>query len=524
MKRINILTLFLLWILISPLYAVSPHYSEKMTNYHSFRYLYSMSQSDDRTYFATNNGVIVYSHLFRQWQKPMNRPMGLPDTDIRTIYYHRATGYLWAAVNRDLYVLYGDAAFQWEKIDFQGYCKRIGSDGNRLFADTYDGIVELDPYTGNFIKKIHVQDMKINWSVSGIEMDLYQVQFTGEYFIDTEGSVVKSPFVKYPIAFSVYGNSQNLWMGTLGNGLYSGDKTVRIVEHQPYGLLNDNVTRCFASGDQVFIGHGIDYKGLDDRNGWTETREEFQVFQWIDDDDVAVLGNQSVRGFMQYHDTLLVITDHSIIVSGPGDDNFQTITPGVGLINTVHDVVQQGRTGWILAETGVFEIDLKELYIRPVQDIPIKIQTGLQIKNYLYLGSYSGIMVYEVSDTNHLNFRKNFINIRYGVNHLTENGKHIYWCDDVFIMESDPRLESVRTLPVTGLRRGIRITDIACDTSNVWVGTNQGLFSYNLKTEQTAHLTQEEGLCSNTIQTLEISGNILYIGTDQGLTRYEIYK
>jgi ligand-binding sensor domain-containing protein len=133
-------------------------------------------------------------------------------------------------------------------------------------------------------------------------------------------------------------------------------------------------------------------------------------------------------------------------------------------------------------------------------------------------------MVYEVSDTNHLDFRKYFINIRYGVDHLTENGKHIYWNDDVFIMESDPLLKSVRTLPVTGLRRGIWITDMACDTSNVWIGTNQGLFSYNLKTEQTAHLTREEGLCSNTIQTLEISGNILYIGTDQGLTRYEIYE
>ncbi|RKY51506.1 MAG: hypothetical protein DRP86_01035 [Candidatus Neomarinimicrobiota bacterium] len=524
MKPIRILTLLLLWKLITPLYAVSPHYSEKMTNYHSFRYLYSMSQSDDRTYFASNNGVIVYSHLFHQWKKPMNRPMGLPDTDIRTIYYHRATGYLWAAVNRDLYVLFGDAAFQWEKVDFDGYCKRIGSAGDRLFADTYDGIVELDPYTGALINTIKEPDLKINWSVSGIEMDLYQVQFTGEYFIDTDGSVVGSAFVKYPIAFSVYGNSQNLWMGTLGNGLYTGGRTVRIVEHQPYGLLNDNVTQCLVSGDQIYIGHGIDYNGLDDRNGWTETCKAFQEFKWIDDDEVAVLGNQSVRGFMKYRDTLLVITDHSIIVSGPGEDNFQTITPGVGLINTVHEVVQQGHTGWIIAETGVFEVDLKELYIRPIQDIPFKIQTGLQINNHLYLGSYSGIMVFEVSDSNHLDFKKNFINIRYGVAHLTENGEYVFWSDDVFIMKGDPRLESVQTLPVAGLRRGIRIRDIACDTSYVWVGTNRGLYSYNLKTEQTEHITREEGLCSNNIQTLEISGNILYIGTDRGLTRYEIYK
>ncbi len=522
MKTINTITFLLVWNLTSPLFGISPHYSERMTNYHSFRYLYSMSQSRDKTYFASNNGVIVYSHIFRQWGKPMNRPLGLPDTDIRTTYYHPATGYLWAAADQALYVLFGEAAFQWEKIDFSAHCKRIGSVEDRLFADTYSGVLELDPYSGTVLQSNHPQDLKINWSVSGIEMDLYQVQFTGEYFIDTDGSVVESAFVKYPIAFSVYGNTQNLWMGTLGNGLYTGDRSIRIVEHKPYGLLNDNITQCMVSDDKIFIGHGIDYNGPDDRNGWTETHEEFQVFKWIDDDKVAVLGNQTVRGFMLYQDTLLTITDHSIVVSGPRDNDFQTITPGVGLIDAVREVVQDHKTGWIIAETGVFAVDLEDLYIQPVPDIPIQIQTGFQMDSRLYLGSFGGILLFEISDTTSLNLKKNFINVRYGVTNLAGNGKNVFWSDDFYIMQADPELNSISTLSVTGLKRGIRITDIACNETFVWIGTNRGLFSYNLETALTEQITRNEGLCSNDIQTLEIADQILYIGTDQGLTQYEI--
>ncbi|MDD5582348.1 MAG: hypothetical protein PHS99_03940 [Candidatus Marinimicrobia bacterium] len=523
MKFKKIYALLLLTSLLSPLYGVSLRYAQKLTNYHSFRYLYSMSQSQDKTYFATDNGAIVYSHIFRCWERPMNYPQGLLDKNIKTIYYHPATGYLWAAADQALYVLFGDAAFQWEKIDFFGTCRRIGSDNNRLFAETYSQVLELDPYTGSVIHPVNPENFSITWSVSSIKMDLYQVQFTGQYFIDVDGSsVVESAFRKYPISFSVYGNNQNLWMGTLGNGLYTGDRSTLFVQHMPYGLLNNNVTRCDVFGNKVFIGHGIDYKGPDDRNGWTETHTEFQNFRWIDEDDVPVLGNQTVRGFLYYQDTLLVITDHSIIVERPQKNDFMTITPGVGLINTVQDVVQCDTMAWIIAESGIFKINIKELSISPVLDIPIQIQTAIFMDGYLYLGSHFGILVYEVSDSSTLIFKKDFINVYYGVQNLAENGKNIFWSDDFSIRKADPYLNNLTTLPVTDLRRGIYINDIACDTAYIWVGTNQGLFSFNLATEQTEHITMNEGLCSNRIQTLEISDNILYIGTDQGLTRYEI--
>lgn len=521
MRKTVFLIMIIFMMSIQSLSAVSPYYSERLTNYHSFRYIYSMSQSQDKTYFATNHGLIVYSTIFKLWEKPINRPVGLPDRDIQTVYYHPATGYLWAAVGNELYVLYAETAFQWEKTDFSQQTSRIGSQGERLFAEVRNGIVEVDPYRGTLIDSAELPDDKIDWSVSSIEMDLYQVQFTGEYLIDSDGSIIQDAFVKYPIAFSVYGRYQNLWMGTLGNGLYTGDKTMKIVRHSPYGLLNNNVTHCIVRNDQLFIGHDIDYSGEDDRNGWTETTPEFQVFQWIDEHKVPVLSNQAVRGFMLYKDTLITVTDHSLVVSDPRRESFKTITPGVGMINNVRDVAQDDMAGWIMAESGLFVMDFSDLSIRPVLQTPAQILSGYRMGDKLYLGTYSGLRMYTVTDSLSVRHEKNYIDIRYAVDNLTGDGKQLYWNDDYFIMSAKPDLSEIRRIPVPELSRGIVISDIVTDGRFLIIGTNRGLYSYNLETEQVNRMSREEGLTSNKIQTLDIWDNIVYIGTDKGLTIYE---
>jgi uncharacterized pyridoxamine 5'-phosphate oxidase family protein len=524
MKKHVFIFFLLCPILVRSLSAVSPYYSERLTNFHSFRYIYSMSQSQDKTYFATNNGLIVYSHIFKAWEKPMNRPLGLPDRDIRTVYYHHATGYLWAASESELYVLYAESAFQWEKTGFSQTISRLGSLGERLFAEVQTGIEEVDPHRGSVIENEELPKNKIDWSVSGIDIDLYQVQFTGEYIIDSDASVVQNAFVKYPIAFSVYGIYQNLWMGTLGNGLYTGDRTMKIVRHTPYGLLNNNVTKCMVWDDKIYIGHKIDYHGEDDRNGWTECNEEFQVFQWIDEHKVPVLGNQAVRGFILNRDTLITVTDHSIIVSEPQRDGFKTITPGVGMINSVKEVVQDDQAGWIMAETGLFLIELSDLSIRPVLQTPARLLTGLRMGDKLYLGTFSGLRMYSVTDSLSLNHEKNYIDIRYAVDNLAGNGEHIFWNDDYFVMSATPDLSELKRIPITEFSRGIVISDIVCSKTMLFIGTNRGLYTYNLNTEQISRISTDEGMCSNKIQTLELSEDVLYIGTDKGLTLYEFNK
>lgn len=510
-----------LFILIRIMVAYSPFYSDKLTNYHSFRYIYSMSQSQDKTYFATENGVVVYSHIFKEWEKPMNQPKGLPGLDIRTVYYHKDTGYLWAAVEDKLYVLYSESAFRWEKVDLFYKCIRLGSYGERLFADVGKGYIELDPLTGVIIQENVKINFSVDWSVSGIEMDLYKVQFTGEYLIDTDGSVVQSAFVKYPIAFFVYGIYQNLWMGTLGNGLYGGDRFMMLVEHIPYGLLNNNVTNILVRDKQVFIGHGPDMTHHDDRNGWSESETDFQSFRWVDNYMVPTLSNQSVRGFLKNNDTLLTITDNSIIFYDPGRDDIHTITPGVGLINSVTEVMQDDKYGWILASTGLFIIDLKDLYIKPLSNISGISLTGFRNHERLYLGGYYGIQVYAVADSLLLTPIFEYTRHNYAVRNLTGNGKKLFWSDEHAVLSSDLRISNVKRIHLPGVSTYDRINDLECNDTWLWVGTNQGLFTYNLNTEQIAHITLEEGLCSNRIQTLELSGNILYIGTDRGMSIYE---
>ncbi len=512
---------FFLIILIRTAFPYSAYYSEKLTNYHSFRYIYSMSQSQDKTYFATENGIIVYSHVFKEWEKPMNQPIGLPGLDIRTVYYHKETGYLWAAVEDKLYILYSESAFRWEKVDVFYKFIRIGSSGERLFADVGKGYVELDPYNGTIIQNNVNINFPVDWSVSGIEMDLYKVQFTGEYIIDTEGSIVQNAFVKYPIAFSVFGIYQNLWMGTLGNGLYGGDRFMMLVEHVPYGLINNNVTKIMVRDGLVLIGHGPDMGGHDDRNGWSESDTSFQYFHWFDDYMLPTLSNQSVRGFVKNNDTLLVITDNSIIFNDSSGDDIHTITPGVGLINSVTEVMQDEKYGWILASTGLFMIDLKDLYIKPIPDIPGNSLTGYRNNDNLYLGGYFGIQVYSVTDSLLLRPVYEYTRHNFAVRNITGNGKKLFWSDEHAVLSSDPRITNVKRIHLPGINTNDRINDLVCNDTWLWIGTNQGLYSYNLNTEQIVRITQEEGLCSNRIQTMELSGNILYIGTDKGMSLYE---
>ena len=55
----------------------------------------------------------------------------------------------------------------------------------------------------------------------------------------------------------------------------------------------------------------------------------------------------------------------------------------------------------------------------------------------------------------------------------------------------------------------------------VWIGTNEGLFSYNLSNKEYRHLDMEKGLADNGIASIQQDQEgMIWVGTDHGLCRY----
>jgi len=65
---------------------------------------------------------------------------------------------------------------------------------------------------------------------------------------------------------------------------------------------------------------------------------------------------------------------------------------------------------------------------------------------------------------------------------------------------------------------------ISKDGKTAWIAYNNGLCKFDMKTFEQKNYTTKEGLPNNSIQSLQIEGNHLWIGTDDGLSCLDIQK
>ena len=105
---------------------------------------------------------------------------------------------------------------------------------------------------------------------------------------------------------------------------------------------------------------------------------------------------------------------------------------------------------------------------------------------------------------------------------LSPDSKRIYLATTMGVCCMDIATENwTKVFGVNTLNYGMPTRVVKEYDNKLWIGTNNGLYSYNLSTKELRHLDMQKGLADNGIASIQPDQQgIIWISTDHGLCRY----
>ena len=289
----------------------------------------------------------------------------------------------------------------------------------------------------------------------------------------------------------------NVWLGLLQKGIYMQPRT-----ETPFKYMG------FKLGVHNQIGQACVTSVLIDSHGWTWVGTDKDGLYSFDEHD------QPVYHFKEHFPgTILGITE----------DNQGRVWVGT---------FREG-CGWVDAKSHTFHRQsLPQGDAVSVFDLECDQQGQLWLatmgEGLLRLTLSTGAVKAYVTAKNAVIDRKvnSLVNNYISQLSLSPDGKRVYLATTMGVCCMEIATENwTKVLGGNTLNYGTP-TRIAREYDNkLWIGTNNGLYSYDLSAHKLEHLTKEEGLADNGIASIQQDQQgMIWVGTDHGLCRYDPKK
>lgn len=448
--------------------------------------IFSLLAIEDKIYFGTQNGTIYYFNI----NSPKNIIMLTKlkqNNKIRTFYYIRDN--LWIGTNSGL--------FKWnfinKSLEFintstqKSGINKIINNKETFFIATDNGLQILnkyDSYTSTFnLKKILVGDKNNNNSITSNRV--YDLLFDGDY----------------------------LWIGTNKLDLLLLKKSIfkKITTKTKPKINNNHIYAIFKTDKFLFIGTR---NGLNciDVNGKTHTitKENTQnklAFNVIRDINIDKENN------------LWLATTKGVSVI-----NLQNFNPEKPIINTFYNEVNNPNSLSNNNTRHIF-IDNKNRVCISTYGGGINIFTGdLKTKKYSFIhlkksdkrNSLSSDYIFGMSQSKDNTY---WINTEKGLNKLTiENNDFSKIKIKVYTKKTDAQF-SLKSNSILTSHIDIE------DPNTIWIGTENGLHKFNIKTNKFKYFGEKHGLTNTVIYAIiEDENHYLWLTTNEGIFKFNKQK
>lgn len=516
--------LALLFFLLSLGMATDITFERMLINYHNNRSVNSITFDNENTYLASSGGLFIYNNFSKLWEIPVSESQGLDNPNIISVLYHPFTGYIWALTGDELYVKRGAFFWFWDLVPLQFHLDKLGYIDDELIGGNGDNNYQLDPYFGFIQKETGYATGEIFWSTGNQLLSVDGVNLPGSFLIDGNSDLVTQSGRRFPVTFSAQDQLMNIWIGTDGFGVFAGDANMMNAEHKPYGLLTDNVTDICGNNRYIAVAGAYDFNEKNPLSGVTIISENFQQFRWVTSDEISFLAQSPINSLVLSGDSAYYAIGSTIILHAFNQNQWEFIMQGAGLTGEIYELVKGKKSIWVAAQHGLFEIDRQSLSIRPWfkgKDFGVHtVYTALENDSMLYIGGEFGIIQLSLVEDHYLEPQAIEPNVTSGVEHISVH-------DDMILYSGGSDLYQLQKSNMRGVRFIVSpwfisapILSLAANDKYMWVGTDNGLFEYHFRMRQWRQISIEQGLPDNHIRKLEFINEILYIGTEKGMTKY----
>ncbi len=459
-----------------------PYLSGLAVNFSDFSYVRTITAGYEYAYFGTTNGITCYNISNNKWELPLTGISGLLGTVILKIQTDRNDEYLW--VQTEL------GKFEYSRThDFWTQVNEIPPD---------DGFVHhLSP------EPVYFAPQGYNYLSNGVLAD----------FNDH----------RYPLTDIIDDGWSNLWIGTWGLGAIRADNSNYQMELLNYGLLYKDVSKIAIMDNRVWAGGDLQ-ESL--RPGLTVYSPDNNAFDYVLPDYNLLGWMSSVNGFAEGPNDIFAATDNGLLVVGKNSLNAKDLLrlPNrTAVYDIVNCVATRGDSIFVGLTYGVAliypygdSISFDHALLLP----DLTIYTLENINDALWIGTNRGVyrLDYKSGKLEQLNIWQ--VSGPTDVYDISAGPNKIWIATGENLVAIDPRTGDVTDYPEVYNYGGVRSVDSQGDIVAAATGDGLLLYFFGKKKYHNYLYTENDGLPSNNIKAVRFDGDYLWIGSDQGLTRF----
>ncbi len=449
--------------------------------YADFNFVNSVAASMTHVYFATTEGIVRYNSLQDQWEDPLTGAEGIDNQNVVRI---------WVDVfDQDLYAETSNGLYEYDSL-----------------FDKWFTAVEL-PVLDN--SSVHMKSPQImhppigfTYEADGLLVDRYNRHFYINDILDDQSGV--------------------LWIGTWGYGPAKAGSTSKQIDLLPYGLLQNRVNALFKQDSLLWLGGSLhdsyrsgisvfdpgENKFFHIESGLESDFPAVDINCLSGDDTCIYVGTP--EGLFCLNKEIRVVTRTYSTRSGLSDDNVLSV-------KVVGDSIFVGTAGGlnvILAAEDLVGV------VRPSQFISDAIYDLELVDSSLWIAGSSGAYRLKLLSGKLQKFQDPqavLFNQVYDIERYEDN----LWfaSDDGLIRLS---IKTGETEPFRLTNQKITPRALAVNDTIAAVASDKGMtvVFYKNKKQLIRDFTTEDGLASNTVYSLLLDGDYIWIGTDKGLTKF----
>lgn len=452
-----------------------------------FSHITGIAVSSTFAYFATTEGIIRYHRFNQKWYDPITASDGLQGKIIRRIAVPADDG--WIAVDADNGIY-----------SCQGISQRWLLDTE--FPQQY-------------------------WRSSSPTQNPPNLFLPFGYSLTSEGYLADFNLRSWPITALINDDFNSIFIGTWGLGALRADNHSFVTELIPCGLLQKKTDVIYGEGDSLWVaGDGTilasDY--ANPRLGVTLFERTKARFTYFEPRFLSGFASEAINDIAGDEKNLYFASRYGLTVRPRKEDRFFTLGRGEGLPDLNITALAVGKDSvWIGTARGLalYVPSAKAMQVVGRKNLGNLTITDLQLAgSKLMIGSTRGAYFIDLAGQK-VGRLKDPEGILTGEIHqiaLFEN--EVYFSTSWGLVVVD--LLTEQATKVVGINEPNGVYAAAASKKYIVAVGDDGLVALDRETNKRTVFTENDGLLSVRINCLQMDGDYLWIGSDEGLTRFHL--
>jgi len=426
----------------------------------------SMTEDPFNVHFLTENGIFSYDYMDEYFYYNIDLSYNLPrEYNYHYIYYHPIIDYFFIITDYKIFYK-SSVAFEWNSSNIESFdilnVDRIGFSDNFLIFDVNNFYVKIDLYTMRTTNNKKPIEGNINWLNNFVQIDLSQFFSLDKTFISSN---VCYNSITNQVIFAL--NKQECPQGWLFTNYITDPTETEHIIISHYYDKNEDLWIGTSTG-AIYKVDDLSYKikrvnigpRVEDISGIYKNKNNWYFFDKFFKRTGKL--NQSYSGYF-------------LSLWNENDDSWLHIPKNSDILinnSIINDIVQIDKFIFLLTLDGflIFDLKLNKWYHNYdfIKNYDRSLWVLKNKKNKLYIGTASGFLI---ADFKVVNNKPNIYNAQYILN-------------------------------------GYEIYDIAINGNQIYICSNNGLYSYNIQSQLLTLLD------SNTYYDIELNNQNIFVIND----------